>query len=126
MEGKTLSHFRVLAKLGQGGMGVVYKAQDETLRRPVALKVLPPELVADPERRERFLREARTAAAVSHPAIATIHEVGEDAGIVFIALELVEARCRSGMPSASPRRSPRDSRALTRAASSIAISSRKT
>jgi serine/threonine-protein kinase len=90
MIGRTLSHFRILAKLGEGGMGVVYRAEDEKLRRPVALKVLPPDLVGNEERRLRFLREARAAAAVSHPNIATIHEVGEADGIVFIAMELVE------------------------------------
>ncbi len=92
MIGKTLSHFRILEKLGEGGMGVVYKAEDQNLRRLVALKVLPPEVVRDEERRLRFLREARAAAAVSHPNIATIHEVGEAEGVVFIAMELVEGQ----------------------------------
>jgi len=92
MIGTKLSHFRILAKLGEGGMGVVYRAEDEKLRRPVALKVLPPELVANEERRLRFLREARTAAAVSHPNIAAIHEVDEVGGVVFIAMELVEGK----------------------------------
>ncbi len=76
MIGTTLSHFRILAKIGEGGMGVVYRAEDEKLRRPVALKVLPPDLVGNEERRLRFLREARAAAAVTHPNIATIYEVG--------------------------------------------------
>jgi serine/threonine-protein kinase len=88
--GKTLGHFTVLAKIGQGGMGVVYRAVDETLRRDVALKVLPDEVTADPERRARFVREARAAAAVSHPSIATIYEVGEADGRVWLAMELVE------------------------------------
>jgi serine/threonine-protein kinase len=99
MIGTTLSHFRILAKIGEGGMGVVYRAEDEKLRRPVALKVLPPDLVGNEERRLRFLREARAAAAVSHPNIATIYEVGEAAdetgrgpGVVFIAMELVEGK----------------------------------
>ena len=99
MIGTTLSHFRILANLGEGGMGVVYRAEDEKLRRPVALKVLPPDLVANEERRLRFLREARAAAAVTHPNIATIYEVGEapdptghGPGIVFIAMELVEGK----------------------------------
>ena len=73
MIGKTLSYYRIVAKIGEGGMGVVYRAEDTKLRRQVALKVLPPELVANEERRLRFLREARTAAAVNHPNIATIH-----------------------------------------------------
>ncbi|MEE9235027.1 MAG: protein kinase, partial [Candidatus Acidoferrales bacterium] len=90
--GRTLSHFRILAKIGEGGMGVVYRAQDEKLRRQVALKVLPPELVPNKERRLRFLREARAAAAVTHPNIATVHEVDEANGVVFIAMELVEGK----------------------------------
>jgi tRNA A-37 threonylcarbamoyl transferase component Bud32/tetratricopeptide (TPR) repeat protein len=92
MIGTTLSHFRILAKIGEGGMGVVYRAEDERLRRPVALKVLPPDLVGNEERRLRFLREARAAAAVTHPNIATIYEVGEADGVVFIAMELVEGK----------------------------------
>ena len=92
MIGKTLSHFRILAEIGKGGMGVVYKARDEKLRRDVALKVLPPELVGDEERRARFLREARAAAAINHPNIATIHEVDEADGVIFIAMELVEGK----------------------------------
>ncbi len=84
MIGTTLSHFRILAKIGEGGMGVVYRAEYEKLRRQVALKVLPPDLVGNEERRLRFLREARAAAAVTHPNIATIYEVGEADGVVFI------------------------------------------
>ena len=90
MIGKTLSHFRILAEVGRGGMGVVYKARDEKLRRDVALKVLPPELVGDEERRVRFMREARAAAAVTHQNIAVIHEIDEADGVIFIAMELVE------------------------------------
>jgi tetratricopeptide (TPR) repeat protein/predicted Ser/Thr protein kinase len=92
MIGRTLSHFRILARIGKGGMGVVYRAQDERLRRAVALKVLPPDLVANEERRLRFLREARAAAAIGHPNIATIYEVDEADGVVFIAMELVEGK----------------------------------
>ncbi len=90
--GQTLSHYRIVAKIGEGGMGVVYRAEDTKLRRQVALKVLPPDLVANEERRLRFLREARTAAAINHPNIATIHEVDEADGVVFIAMELVEGK----------------------------------
>ncbi len=90
MVGRTLSHFRIVAKVGEGGMGVVYRAEDERLRRSVALKVLPPDLVGNEERRLRFLREAQAAAAISHPNIATIYEVGEADGIVFIAMEYIE------------------------------------
>src|SRR5581483_10498544 len=74
--GTTLAHFRIVAKLGQGGMGVVYEAVDENLRRTVALKVLRDDFAVDDARRKRFLREARSAAAVTHPNIATVHAVG--------------------------------------------------
>src|SRR6185503_1746402 len=86
---ERLSHFRVLSKLGEGGMGVVYKAEDEELRRIVALKVLPEAYVADRDRRARFKREAQAAAAVTHPGIAAIYEIGEQDDIVFIAMEYV-------------------------------------
>jgi serine/threonine protein kinase/dienelactone hydrolase len=100
--GTTLSHFRIVAKIGEGGMGVVYRAEDTKLRREVALKVLPPDLVANEERRLRFLREARTAAAVNHPNIATIHEVDEADGVVFIAMELVEGKTLRDHMGAKP------------------------
>ena len=90
--GKKVGHFRILSKIGEGGMGVVYRARDENLRRDVALKVLPAELMGKEERRVRFLREARAAASVSHKNIATIHEVDEAAGVIFIPMELVEGR----------------------------------
>jgi serine/threonine-protein kinase len=87
--GDTLGRFRVLSELGRGGMGVVYAAEDRTLGREVALKVLP---TSDDERRRRFLREARSAAALAHANIATIYDVGEVEGRVFIAMELVRGR----------------------------------
>jgi serine/threonine-protein kinase len=83
--GDRIAHFRVRSKLGEGGMGVVYAADDEKLRRIVALKVLPS--IGQAAKRARFLREARSAAAVSHPNVATIYEVGEDEGRVYIAME---------------------------------------
>ena len=90
---ERVAHFTILEKLGQGGMGIVFKAQDTKLRRLVALKLLPPEHVGDAERRARFMREARSAAAVTHPNIATVYEIGEDeAGRIFIAMELVPGR----------------------------------
>jgi serine/threonine protein kinase/Tfp pilus assembly protein PilF/TolB-like protein len=92
MIGKTLSQFRIVEKIGEGGMGVVYRAEDQKLGRQVALKVLHPEFVTDDERRKRFIREARTAAAVSHPHIAGIHQIDEQDGVIFIAMELVEGR----------------------------------
>jgi predicted Ser/Thr protein kinase len=90
--GATLGRFRVLSLLGRGGMGVVYCAEDDALRRRVALKVLPSALVGDGERRARFLREARAAAATTHPTIATVYDVGEDGGRVFVAMELVAGK----------------------------------
>ncbi len=92
MTGRRLSHFRIVERIGEGGMGVVYRAEDERLHRAVALKVLPPERLADEERRLRFLREARAAAAVTHPNIAVVYEVDESDGTVFIAMELIEGK----------------------------------
>ncbi|MBI3448971.1 MAG: protein kinase [Acidobacteria bacterium] len=102
MIGRTLSHFRVVEKIGEGGMGIVYKAIDENLHRPVALKVLPPEFAGDAERRARFLREARAAAAVAHPNIAAIHEIDEADGVVFIAMEYVEGTTLRALLAGKP------------------------
>jgi eukaryotic-like serine/threonine-protein kinase len=88
--GRKLGRYSVLAHLGHGGMGVVYRARDESLRREVALKVLPDSVTRDEERRRRFLREARAAAAVTHPGIASIYEVAEEDGCLYLAMELVE------------------------------------
>ena len=90
-----ISHFRITGELGQGGMGVVYRAVDENLGREVALKVLRPDFIGDEDRRQRFLMEARTAARLNHPNIATIHEVDESDGQIFIAMELVEGKMLS-------------------------------
>lgn len=90
--GQTLSHYCLVAKIGAGGMGAVWKALDTKHGRHIALKLLPPELTADPERRQRLLREARAAAAVTHPNIAAIHEIDEAEGVTFISMELVDGR----------------------------------
>jgi serine/threonine protein kinase len=91
--GQRVSRYEIQEKLGEGGMGAVYRAYDTHLHRPVALKVLRPEYASDPERRERLLREARAAAALSHPSIVGIYEVGSENGVDFIALQFVEGKC---------------------------------
>jgi serine/threonine protein kinase len=90
--GQSLKHFQLETVLGEGGMGVVYRANDTQLYRPVAVKVLPPELTADSNRKQRFLQEARAAARINHPAVAQIFYVDEDRGVTFIVMELVEGK----------------------------------
>src|SRR5690349_5956617 len=90
MIGRTLAQYRILERIGAGGMGVVYRAQDTQLQRPIALKVVGDSADLDPQARARLLREARTASALNHPNICTIYQAGEAEGETYIAMELVE------------------------------------
>src|SRR5688572_16461471 len=92
MRGRTLSHYRIIEKVGEGGMGVVYKAQDTELARAVAVKSLPAAQTRDSERCARFLHEARSASALNHPHIVTIHDFVRDGDEQFVVMEFVEGR----------------------------------
>lgn len=100
--GQMLSHYRLIKKIGEGGMGIVFKALDTKLDRHVAIKVLPPDLLHNENRRVRFLREARAAAAVTHPNIATIHQIDEADGVAFLAMELLEGQTLRDLLSQGP------------------------
>ena len=109
MIGETLLHYKILDKLGEGGMGAVYLAEDVNLNRKVALKVLPAEMASDPERLERFRREAKMVAALNHPAIVTIFSVEESDQGHFITMEHIEGKSldrlisRPGLKPGNPR-----------------------
>src|SRR5947209_16607206 len=103
MIGKTVGHYRVTLKLGAGGMGEVFLAEDTRLERRAAIKFLPAEMAADPGRRQRFLNEARAASALNHPHVCVVYDVGETAdGLLFIAMEFVEGQSLSELVKGGP------------------------
>src|SRR5438552_14186054 len=102
LTGQKISHYEIVAKLGEGGMGIVYRAFDTHLLRPVALKVLSHSALADPESNSRFLREARIASALNHSHIAHVYEIGEAGNVRFIVMEHIEGRTLAAMIREAP------------------------
>ena len=117
MVGRSLLHYQVLDKIGEGGMGVVYKARDTHLDRFVAIKTLPADRMADAERKRRFVQEAKSASALNQPNIVTIYDISSEQGVDFIAMEYIAGKsieqmiprqgCGSPTRSITPSRSPR-------------------
>ena len=102
MIGKSVSHYKIFEKIGEGGMGVVYKAEDTKLRRTVALKFLSPQALGTEEEKARFIHEAQAAAALNHPNICTVHEIDETEGQSFIAMEYIEGQSLKGIIESGP------------------------
>src|SRR5436305_13881708 len=103
MIGKTVAQYRITAKLGSGGMGEVFLAEDTRLERKAAIKFLPAEMAADPERRQRFLNEARAASSLNHPHVCVVYDVGETAdGLPFLAMEFVEGQSLDALVKDGP------------------------
>jgi tetratricopeptide (TPR) repeat protein/predicted Ser/Thr protein kinase len=120
MIGQTLLHYRIIEKLGEGGMGVVYKARDLHLDRFVAVKILPPEVMSDPVRRRRFVLEAKAASALNHPGIVVIHDIDEARGVHFIAMEYLTGRTLEQVLKEGPMSLPRSLGYAARIAEALA------
>jgi serine/threonine protein kinase len=118
--GVRVSRYQIVDEISRGGMGVVYRALDVTLNREVALKVLPPDLVSNIDRRDRFIQEAQAASALEHPNIAVIHEVGDADGVSFVAMELIRGEKLSDLLAAGPLSASRAMELATEMAEALA------